>query len=104
MSGHSTGQEASDRRLRNSVNRIIAILVLSVAVLLMLGTVMLYSSTTIQPNLSRLHQHLWWMGFGIVSCVLTSLVNYSRFRKFHAPRWLFALAILLLLAVFVPGI
>ena len=86
------------------MKRLITILILSVAILLMLGTVTLYSATTYQPRLDRFWLHLCWIAFGSLACVLVSLIDYEWLRRFHLPKCLLGLAVILLVAVLVPGI
>ena len=86
------------------MRRSIAILLLAAGILLLLGTVTLYSSTTWQPGLQRLYLHLCWLAAGGACCALAASVPYSRLRQFHAPQWLLALACFLLAATLVPGI
>lgn len=83
---------------------IIATLLLAVGVLLMLGTVILFSATMTQPHLARLNQHLWSMLLGAICCALAATFNYTWLQKFHLPAILLGFALGLLLAVFVPGI
>lgn len=86
------------------MKRLISILLLAVGILLLLGTLALYSSTTWQPRLERLHLHLCWLVAGAAACWLAASVPYSWQRQFHVPKWLLALACLLLAATLVPGI
>jgi cell division protein FtsW len=86
------------------MKRLIAILLLAVGILLLLGTMALYSSTTWQPRLQRVYQHICWIAVGGGCCALAAFVPYPRLRQFHAPKWLLALAVLFLAATLVPGI
>jgi cell division protein FtsW (lipid II flippase) len=86
------------------VNRLIAILFLAVGILLLLGTVTLYSSTTWHPGLERLHLHLCWVALGAACCVVAASVPYTRLRQFYFPKWLLGLALFLLAAALVPGV
>jgi cell division protein FtsW len=86
------------------MKRLTAILLVSVAILLMLGTVALFSSTTYQPRLDRLYLHLCWIGVGSACCAFGSLSTYSRLRTFHLPKLVLGLAYLMLVAVLVPGV
>lgn len=86
------------------MRRLAAILLLAVGILLLLGTLALYSSTTWQPRLQRLHLHFCWLVVGGAAGVLAASIPYYRLRQFHAPKWLLALACLLLAATLVPGI
>jgi cell division protein FtsW len=86
------------------MKKLVTILILSVAILLLLGTVTLYSSTTYQPRLDRFCSHLWWIAFGSLACGLVSLIDYAWLRSFHLPKCLLGLACILLVAVLVPGI
>lgn len=86
------------------MKRLPLILVLGVVTLLLLGTVMLYSSTTSRPGLERLYWHFCWLGLGTAGCCAAACVNYAWLRKWHLARWGMAVALLLLLAVFVPGV
>jgi len=75
------------------------VLVFCVAALLALGTVMLCSS----PTGARLvSQQLMWQALGIAACGAAALFDY---RKLKRVSWLiYAAALLLLGAVFVPGL
>jgi cell division protein FtsW len=86
------------------MKKLALILVLGVVTLLLLGTVMLYSSTTTGPGLDRLYSHFCWLGLGAVCCCAAASVDYAWLRKWHLARWGMAVAIVLLLAVFVPGV
>ncbi|HOX57286.1 MAG TPA: putative peptidoglycan glycosyltransferase FtsW [Candidatus Paceibacterota bacterium] len=86
------------------MKRLTAILLLVVGILLLLGTLALYSSTTWQPRLTRLYLHLCWLAVGAVCCTVAALVPYPLLRRFHAPKWLLGLACILLAATLVPGI
>ena len=86
------------------MRRLAAILLLAVGILVLLGILALYSSTTWQPRLQRLHLHLCWLAVGGACCWLAASVPYSWLRQFHAPKLLLALACLLLAATLVPGI
>jgi cell division protein FtsW len=86
------------------VKRLTGILLLAAGILLLLGTVALYSSTTWQPRLQRLYLHLSWIAVGASCCAVAACVPYSRLRQFHTPKWLLGLACLLLAATLVPGI
>jgi cell division protein FtsW len=72
-----------------------------VAALLALGLVMLYSSTmTTQAGARDLMMQLIWCGFGFALCVTATAFDYQLLKKLAWP--IFALAMLLLGAVFVP--
>jgi cell division protein FtsW len=82
----------------------ITILLLSVAILLLLGTVTLFSATTYQPRLNRFWLHLCWIALGSSCCAFASLTDYAWLRRFHLPKYLLGLGCILLAAVMVPGI
>jgi len=86
------------------MKKLTTILLLSVALLLLLGTVTLFSTTTYQPRLDRLWQHLCWIALGGLCCAFVCLADYAWLRKFHLPICLLGLACILLVAVLVPGI
>lgn len=78
-----------------------------VAALLVLGLVMLYSSTMNDPTRTTgqfigakyLISQLVWCGLGLVACVVMTSLDYRRLKKYAWP--LFGLAVLLLVAVLV---
>jgi cell division protein FtsW len=75
------------------------VLVFCVAALLALGTVMLYSSP-VGPR--YLTQQLFWEVLGLIACASAALFDYRRLKRVS---WLlFAFAIVLLGAVFLPPI
>ena len=70
-----------------------------VAALLALGAVMLCNSP---DGSSRFSQQLLWEGMGVIACGLAVLFDYRQLKKFS---WvIFAVALLLLAAVFLPKI
>jgi cell division protein FtsW len=80
----------------------ITTLVFSVAALLALGMVMLYSSSMAQVGMRYLIMQLIWCGLGLVACVAAALVDYKYLAKFW---WLLlGLAIVALILVLVPHI
>lgn len=73
-----------------------------VAALLSLGMVMLYSSSTAQVGAHYLMMQLVWCAIGLIGAALAVTLDYRLLKKFS---WLLmALAIVLLLAVFAPGV
>lgn len=73
-----------------------------VAALLSLGMVMLYSSSTAQVGAHYLMMQLVWCAIGLVGAAIAAVMDYRLLKKFS---WLIlALAIVLLLLVFAPGI
>jgi cell division protein FtsW len=80
----------------------VTILVFCVAALLALGMVMLYSSSMAQVGAHYLLMQLVWCALGLGLCLAATLIDYRWLKKFAWP--LFALAIFLLLLVFVPRI
>ena len=80
------------------------IIVLSVAMLLLLGTLAGFSATTYQPSLERFGWHLAWVALGGAGFALTARLNYARLQAYHLPAWGLAGAGLLLLAVLIPGV
>ena len=80
----------------------VTLLVSSVAALLALGIVMLYSSSMAQVGARYLVKQLVAGAVGIGLCVTAAALDYRSLKKFAWP--LFALAVLLLVLVFVPHI
>ena len=77
-------------------------LVFSVAALLALGMVMLYSSSMPQVGTRYLVMQLIWCGLGLAACVGATLVDYKYLAKFW---WLLlAIAIIALALVLVPHV
>src|ERR1041384_3753214 len=80
----------------------VTILVFSVAALLALGMVMLYSSSMAQVGARYLLMQLVWCGLGLVACVAATLLDYKYLAKFW---WLLlGIAIVSLVLVLVPHI
>ena len=86
------------------MKRISLTLLSSALVLLALGTVMLFSSTAGQPDLQRFHLHLCWLGLGLGCGAAAALLPYGWLRRAHLPKWTLGLSVLLLGAVFLPGL
>jgi cell division protein FtsW len=80
----------------------VTLLVSSVAALLALGMVMLYSSSMAEFGARYLVKQLVGCAVGIGLCVTAAALDYRSLKKFAWP--LFALAVLLLVLVFVPHI
>ena len=80
----------------------VTMLVSCVAALLALGMVMLYSSSMAQVGTHYLVKQLVVCAIGIVLCLLATALDYRRLKKFAWP--LFALAVVLLVLVFLPRI
>ena len=80
----------------------VTMLVSCVAALLALGMVMLYSSSMAQVGAHYLVKQLVGCAIGIVLCLVAAALDYRRLKKFAWP--LFALAVVLLVLVFLPHI
>jgi cell division protein FtsW len=80
----------------------VTMLVSCVAALLALGMVMLYSSSMAQVGTHYLVKQLVGCAIGIVLCLMATALDYRRLKKFAWP--LFALAVVLLVLVFLPHI
>jgi len=80
----------------------VTILLSSVAALLVLGMVMLYSSRMTQNGAHYLTTQLTWCALGLVAFVMAASVDYVLLRRLAWP--LFGLAVVLLVLVLVPGI
>jgi len=80
----------------------VTILVFCVAALLALGMVMLYSSSAAQVGARYLMMQLVWCGLGLVLCLAAIMADYRWLKKGAWP--LFALALVLLVAVLVPHV
>jgi cell division protein FtsW len=78
------------------------LLVFCVASLLMLGMVMLYSSSMAQVGARYLLMQLLWAGLGLAGCAVMATVDYQHLKRFAWP--IYGLAILLLMLVLIPGI
>ncbi|MGA2864750.1 MAG: putative peptidoglycan glycosyltransferase FtsW [Verrucomicrobiota bacterium] len=80
----------------------VSILVFCVAALLVLGVVMLYSSTMTQNGLHQLVWQLLWCGLGLVVCAVAALMDY---RWLKGAWWLLlGVAVVMLGLVLAPGI
>ena len=75
-------------------------LAFSVAALLSLGMVMLYSSSMTRDGSHDLMMQLIWCGGGLVFCAAATTFDYQWLKKATWP--VYALAVLSLMAVFVP--
>src|SRR6185369_14519533 len=80
----------------------VTILVFCVAALLALGMVMLYSSSMAQVGARYLMMQLVWCGLGLVLCLSATVADYRWLKKGAWP--LFALVVVLLVAVLVPHV
>lgn len=83
------------------------LLILSVAVLLVVGMVMLFSASAYQPdNKGDIYHFLKkqsaWLGLGLTACVIVSQVDYHHWDRIRWP--LFAATVLGLALCFVPGV
>jgi cell division protein FtsW len=79
----------------------ITTLVFSVAALLALGLVMLYSSSMTQVGAGYLIKQLVWCGLGLVACVTMAMVDYVTLRKLVWP--IVGATVLLLVLVLIVG-
>jgi cell division protein FtsW len=77
-------------------------LVFCVAALLMLGMVMLYSSSMVQAGAHYLMMQLFWAGLGLGACLLAVLVDYRHLKKISLLLLVASMALLVL--VLIPGI
>ena len=84
------------------MKKAVTMLVFCVASLLALGIVMLYSSSMANDSAHFLIMQLVWCGLGLIFCMSALAVDYRVLKKFAWP--LFALTVLLLVLVLVPGI
>lgn len=88
-------------------------LIAIIGVLLVLGTVMVYSSSFVtaeyygQSPSYYLFRHLLWLGVGMVGCVVATLVDYHKLRSYSTYLMIIAmgllLAVLVLPAQFAPA-
>ncbi len=77
-------------------------LVFVVSALLALGLVMLYSATMFHRSGGFLGSQLLWCCIGLVVCLGAAMADYQMLKKISAPA--LVLALLLLVAVMLPGI
>jgi len=77
-------------------------LLFCVAALLSLGMVMLYSSSTAQVGAHYLMMQLVWCALGLVGATIAATLDYRLLKKISWP--LLALAVVLLLLVFIPPV
>jgi cell division protein FtsW len=73
-----------------------------IAALLALGLVMLYSSSMTRDGAHVLMMQIVWCGAGLISCAILTAIDYRWLKKMVWP--VYALAIIGLIAVFVPHI
>ena len=76
------------------------ILVFSVAALLALGMVMLYSASMIQVGARYLIMQLVWCGLGLVACGVAASVDYRLLKKVSLV--ILAISVVLLIVVLIP--
>jgi cell division protein FtsW len=86
------------------MRRLIAILLLCTATLVMLGAVVVSSVTIAQPTAQLWHLHLRWLGVGALCCAGAAALPYGWLRRGHLPWLLLGVAVVLLVAVLVPGL
>jgi cell division protein FtsW len=86
------------------MRRINAILLCSVLILVLLGTVALFSSTTYRPGLDRVHLQICWIAVGSILGSICALADYSWLRRCHVPAYGLGIVLMLLVAALVPGI
>jgi cell division protein FtsW len=77
-------------------------LIFCVTALLSLGMVMLYSSSMADPKTHYLQMQFIWCSAGLVGCGVAAAMDYRVLKKLAWP--LFALAVVLLIAVLIPHI
>lgn len=83
-------------------------LLLTVTVLVLFGLMMVYDASAIsalrdfKDSLYYIRQQLIWVALGILSMVFFSRFDYKKFKIFSVP--LLISSIILLLAVFIPGL
>ena len=75
-------------------------LVFTVAALLSLGMVMLYSSSMTQVGAKYLVMQGIWCGLGLIAMFTMAVLDYQFLKKYALP--LIGLAVVLLIAVFIP--
>jgi cell division protein FtsW len=80
----------------------VTVLVFSVAALLSLGLVMLYSSSMAEAGSRFVKVQLLWSTLGMAGCVAAALLDYRFLKRIAWP--LFGLAVVLLALVFMPRI
>jgi len=78
----------------------ITTLATSVAALLTLGLVMLYSASMTQRGPHLLLTQSVWCGLGLMACVVAASLDYRLLRKFAWP--IFGVAVLMLVLVLIP--
>src|SRR3989344_8643563 len=94
--------------LESQEKRLDVQLLLTVAVLVSFGLLMVYDSSAIQglrdfkDSLYYIRQQLVWVVVGGISMLFFAHFNYKKFKGLAVPFFLFSL--LLLLAVFIPGL
>lgn len=91
--------------LRARIGRPDYALVAIIGLLLVLGTVMVYSSSFVtaeyygQSPSFYLFRHLLWLGVGLVGCIIASLVDYHKLRQFSTALMIMAMGLLLAVLV-----
>ena len=84
------------------MRQVATLLVFSVAALVALGMVMLYSASMSDQGMRMMVKQAQWLGLGMIVCTTAALVDYRILRRYS---WaIIAIAVVLLALVLVPGI
>lgn len=86
------------------MKRPLILLSLFVSALLVLGVLMLYSSTHTEAAMPRFRSHLNWLGLGLILAPLLAWFDYNQLQRRPALYALGGLCLVLLIAVFIPGL
>lgn len=84
------------------MRQVATLLAFSVAALVALGIVMLYSASMSEQGMRMLVKQSQWLGLGAIACTVGAVVDYRQLRRFAWP--ILALAAVLLALVLAPQI
>ncbi len=84
------------------MKKLLIILIMSLAGLILLGVLFLYSATVREHHPERFYNHIKWLAIGLPGCAIAASVRYTRLRSYHIPEIILGVAILLLGLVLHP--
>lgn len=96
------------KNLHSQKQRVDLVLLLTTGVLVIFGLMMVYDASVVQglkdfnDSLYYIRQQLLWVAIGIASLTFFANFEYKKLKAFSTPLLLFS--VLLLLAVFIPGL
>lgn len=86
------------------MKKLLVVWIASVAGLLLIGLLAIYSATARQVHPERFYSHTAWIAAGLAGGLVAASFHYSILQKWNLPRIFLGILILLLGLVLVPGI